>query len=364
MGDLDFLKSFYSSTHNRETLLRGLDSLNSVYQSCRAIPFSCDIPPKEYFVRVHVANKFIKLIYDFEGVQLFNMKISLNEKGEKKEHEGLFFILEHLDYEKVYVAITLEDSVFFQRGIISFIQSLYPIASFTFITHTLLKKLIENFKAINKFKKIKITRASLRIRFEEEGTKEKIMPMVGWPNMDIEDAFKWVYENNGWFQSLQLEVLDDLSTYAYISITRQGYLQTKRFFLKSFNSFINPICQIIQQNISLFSNRSRRENPNLNVKPLAIDFGSDQFIEVEENKKFIQIMKSLKASSVSVLHGNPYIHLSIIDYFDGSGFDLWVTDPRKVIIVPQMKGSMPAIKRIINHIFDTYAEGNIVDYQQ
>jgi hypothetical protein len=58
------------------------------------------------------------------------------------------------------------------------------------------------------------------------------------------------------------------------------------------------------------------------------------------------------------------VHLSVIDYFDGSTFDLWVFDANQLIIVPQMKGSIPAIKRLVNHIFDTYAEGAIKDYQE
>ena len=57
------------------------------------------------------------------------------------------------------------------------------------------------------------------------------------------------------------------------------------------------------------------------------------------------------------------IQLSVFDYFDGSAFDIWVLSPDKIIIVPQAKGSMPAIKRLINHIFDFYIEGDIKDYK-
>jgi len=38
--------------------------------------------------------------------------------------------------------------------------------------------------------------------------------------------------------------------------------------------------------------------------------------------------------------------------------------PKIIAIVPQMKGSVAAIERLVNHIFDSYAEGKIVDYSE
>jgi len=73
-------------------------------------------------------------------------------------------------------------------------------------------------------------------------------------------------------------------------------------------------------------------------------------------------MRKLPSSSVSILHGNPYVHLSILDYKDGSVFDIWVLSPDVITIVPQMKGTVAAIKRVINYIFDSYAEGQIREY--
>jgi len=362
MAEIDFIAAFYNEKQGRETLIQRLDSLNSYYLPCRAIPFSSERKPREYFVKSLSSNKIVKLIYDHNGIQLYEMSFSIFLKKELVKVKGKFFIYEHPEYENVYVAITIENNDFFTKGILSLIQNLYPTTSFTFITHDCLKSLIDEFKIINHLNHIKLTRASLRIRFEEKGKNEKIMPMIGWPNMDINDAFDWVYQNNGWFQNIQLEIIDDLQVFANISITRQGAIQTRRFFLKSFHSFVEPVCKIIHNNIAMFSKRSRRELPNQIVRPLSIDFGSGQFENVEENKKFIQCMKLLKSSSISVIHGNPYVHLSIIDYYDGSTFDLWITDSQKVYIVPQMKGTMNAIKRIINHIFDTYAEGTIKDY--
>jgi hypothetical protein len=53
-----------------------------------------------------------------------------------------------------------------------------------------------------------------------------------------------------------------------------------------------------------------------------------------------------------------------LDYYDGSSFDVWVVSNNRIVVVPQFRGSLQAIKRLVNHIFDTYAEGQIEDYTE
>jgi hypothetical protein len=72
-------------------------------------------------------------------------------------------------------------------------------------------------------------------------------------------------------------------------------------------------------------------------------------------------MKKMKASDVSIIHSNPYVNLSIIDYYDGSIYDIWILRSDIITIVPQMKSSHQALKRLVNHIFDTYAEGDLLE---
>jgi len=126
---------------------------------------------------------------------------------------------------------------------------------------------------------------------------------------------------------------------------------------------ISPICEIVHQNHQLFRNRSRRDSVSLEVRPLAINFGRDQLIDEEERAKLVEAMRLLSKASISVVHSNPYLELSVIDYYDGSTFDLWVLNPRELIIVPQLKGTVSAIRRLVSHVFDNYAEGYIEDFR-
>ena len=362
--EFDYITPFYNQRHNRDSLIKSIDSLlaSESVMSVRAIPFSCNKPPDTWFPKISTSSRNVSLIRTNEGVQLFELSYSFKDGKERIKESGYFFVYEHPEYEKVYVALTIESSTFFHRALLPFVKSLYPQGMMTFITHKKLRRLLEEFQIMNQFKDLIITRASYRLRFEEEGKHKKIVPMVSWPDMELREAFDWVYQNNGWFESLQFEAINNSAVSAEVSFTRDGIVRTNRLFSKIFLAFVLPVCKTIHDNIEIFGHRSRLERNDLSAKPLTIDFGMAQFADASENAKFIQAMKCLRTASTSVLHGNPYIHMVIIDYFDGSTFDLWVLNPNQMVIVPQMKCSIPAIKRLINHMFDTYAEGEIKDY--
>ena len=360
LSKINFITPFYSQSHDHKSLINGLDSIsNSEKIFISAIPFYSSKPPIEFFQRVRGNSRNISLIKANEDVQLYELKYSYRKGPEKKEESGRVFVYENPEYKKVYVSFTIESNKFFREALLPLIQNNHPRLIMTFIKHKKLMKLLKSFQIDNDFTDIIINRASYRLRFEDK----KIVPGINWPNMNLKDAFDWVYQNNGWFNSIHFKVLEYSTFSTDVYFTRNGIVRTNHYFLKVFKSFIIPICKIIYENIEIFGNRSRRYN-NYYAKPLAIDFGIEQFTDKSENDKFIQAMKKYKKSSISVLHGNPYIHMSVIDYLDGSTFDIWVVNSSQLVIVPQMKGSIPAIKRLINHIFDTYAEGGIKDYKE
>jgi len=65
----------------------------------------------------------------------------------------------------------------------------------------------------------------------------------------------------------------------------------------------------------------------------------------------------------TILHANPYVHLSVVDNLDYSSADVWVVAQNQILIVPQLKASAAGLKRIVNHIFEHFREGKLSEYQ-
>jgi len=224
--------------------------------------------------------------------------------------------------------------------------------------------LLREFKDNRGFTDLKVVRAAHRSRFPgQKPTRETIISSVIWSNLGLDGAFDYVHELNGWFKSLTFEALRNSRVYAEITVTRSGIAKTDGEFIGVFDDLISPICEILHDSHELFRNRSRRDSVSLEVRPLTINFGRDQLADEEERAKLVEAMRLLDKASMSVVHSNPYLQLSVIDYFDGSTFDLWVLNPRELIIVPQLKGTVSSIRRLVSHVFDNYAEGYIEDFQ-
>ena len=367
MAAMDFLTPFYDRRHTRDTLVADLDGVLTTHASTvRALPFYSSAHPALWLDTAGTSRFSISPIHPSEGVSLFACRLlTKDSEGRERSHDGRFFIWDHPEYPKIHVLLTLEASFVFDR-LHRLIERWFPRAVTTFITHRHLRRLLDSFRDEHQLSALVIKRASFRVRFEEHDPSRprRVLPVVSWPDLELHEAFDWVYQQNGWFQSLQFDARRHQNTLATISFTRQGITRTTGLFPQVFAGFVEPVCKTIDENVRVFGQRSRRDRRDLSVRPLVIEFETDQIAESDERHRFVQAMKRLRAASVSVLHGNPYVHLSVLDYYDGSVFDIWVLSGNNITIVPQMKGTVAAIKRVIHHIFDSYAEGRMKEYAE
>lgn len=361
MGSFDFVEKFYEQDHSRENFIEAIDALLSEKNlSVSAIPFYSHLSPDEYFPTKQKTRE-ISLEKQYDGYSFFNLTYSYKLNKEVQKASGKFFVYNHPEYPKVCVALTIEPSRFLQKALLPYLKSMYPKVVTTFITNKRLRKLMTTFREEQQFNELVVTQANHRFRIMRGQKQEKTVPVVSWPGIELDEAFEWVLENNGWFNSIKFQAQRHFRSYAEILFTRQGIIRTNQLFSIVFKALVLPVCKTIYENVEIFGHRSRKETSDLSVRPLAIDFELDQFGPPPENVHFIDAMKTFPVSSISVVHGNPYIQLSVIDYYDGSAFDIWVLNSNQLIIVPQFKGTVASIKRIINHIFDTFAEGKIRD---
>lgn len=355
--NFNYIEAFYSENHTEETLMKGFDSLLGSYHDLYIRMFPVYIEPA-YWAKMKEGNKSFKLLKEHKNIYLFEFSFNTTIYSEKKRITGKFYAIKSTQYNNVYVISSIENSIFVSKGILPHFKKTYPFTSLTFITHKKLKNMLVEFREKNGLRNLTIVRTTTYSRINK-----KIMPSVNWPVFSLEEAFEWVSEQNGWFQNILFNFSKAQGQIRETSISRNGVIKTNGYANTVYEYMIIPISKTVFENITFFSKRSRRDNPNHDIKPLCINFGYDKFNNTEENQNFISSMRPMKATSLSVIHGNPYVHLSLFDYYDGSSFDIWVLSVDRIIIVPQLKASFQSIKRLLNHIFDNYGEGHIQDYE-
>jgi antitoxin component of MazEF toxin-antitoxin module len=83
------------------------------------------------------------------------------------------------------------------------------------------------------------------------------------------------------------------------------------------------------------------------------------FSDKRQNRRLISVLRGLADSALSVTHPNPYLHASLVDYSDGSSYDVWVTNNTSVLIVPKRRASAASLERVCNHICEEFEEGHV-----
>ncbi|MBI4287120.1 MAG: hypothetical protein HY671_01675 [Chloroflexi bacterium] len=362
MNRMDFTYLFYDQVRGRDSLFAGLDALQGTEpHKLTMVPYGSDCAPSECF-KSDARNRSFELVRDSGEVWLFKLLFKpAKGSGNEDALEGSFFVSAHPTLSKVFLVTTIEPVDFVRRALMPFIRRKRAQIYLTFVKHDDLRRLLQEFRRNNAYTDLRVVRASSVSRFGAE-KGEAMIPSVSWPGLGLEQAFLYAEEQNGWFRSLTFEALKDSRVLGETTVYRNGVTKTDGGFSGVYRGLISPICELVGSNLELFAKRGRRENPHLAVRPLTIEFPKEQFSKVEENARFISAVRKLDNASISVIHGNPYIALSVVDYTDGSTFDLWVLNPREVVIVPQLKSTVLGIKRLISCVFDNYAEGLIREF--
>lgn len=113
----------------------------------------------------------------------------------------------------------------------------------------------------------------------------------------------------------------------------------------------------------MYSNRSREDNGG-DVSPLIIKLESGRLDDHEQNRKFVEAVQGMKHTSYGIYHEGSYVNMSLVDHMDGSTFEIWVVSPDVITIVPQLRATQASLFRLIDHIFERFQEGDVLEYEE
>ena len=99
------------------------------------------------------------------------------------------------------------------------------------------------------------------------------------------------------------------------------------------------------------------------VEPTVVRFGRKIFGDKGRNRRRVNTIAGMPDSSISEYHVGRHIHLSLVDYMDGSSYDIWAVTSDRLVIMPQIRASGASLKRLVNHIFEHMGEGRVEKYE-
>ena len=318
-------------------------------------------PLHDLFNERALRSNIIGKIHESNDIQIFNLSREFGR--EKKRHIEESFAVQKSPFDYVYYIISLTTNEYWRSGILWYLSKLIPHVNFLFLKQKEMKELLQNLIKSEENAELRLTKIISKGRVPLKGARIVFDSHIDWTDFRLKEAFYQAEEQNRWFKSIDFDLLeaDEIKKFYLMKgrLSKFGFVMCNSEFQLVKENIINKMGEIGAEKIKILLNRSRKLIPDHKVKPLFIDYDIEVFNKLEVNKLFIERMKKFKDSSCSVIHGNPYIQLSLSDHYDGSSYDLWVLSPKRILIMPQIKASEGSLSRLIQHIFEEFREGSV-----
>ncbi len=284
-------------------------------------------------------------------------------KSRREVVEGDFLVLPNVR-GNMNLIVFVEPVRFWHDGLCPLLDSIYPKFVKPFFTQAEMHEFVRNVHKAITTHRIQILRTSSRERLKGGDARKKYASQVNWTDSDYDTVFREAATTNRWFRSVFFELVFEkdgrlLSDNTFVAISKYGYLSCTARFNLLYHAVIEPMMKYGEDRLKFLEGRNRNSATNFTPKPVTITYNSEVFSNVKQIGKLLEALKRFKHGSCSVLHGNPYLHVSMLDHYDYSAADVWVLNKNEILLVPQMRTSESSLKRIVSHIFENFREGEL-----
>jgi hypothetical protein len=181
-----------------------------------------------------------------------------------------------------------------------------------------------------------------------------------WTDEDYTTVFDKLVQDRAWLSSLKLELRGPER--AVGKIWRDGSFACRAGFSLFARSVLPSLRIAVVGSRDFFQQRDRTTSPTGRPRPVRIEYSNPVFSDKRQNHRLLRVLGKLRDSGLSVFHPNPYVRASVVDYQDGSSYDIWVTTDTGILIIPKRRASAASMERLCDHICDEFEEGNVKEF--
>ena len=195
---------------------------------------------------------------------------------------------------------------------------------------------------------------------------KRLETTISYETESLDELYKKAKEDDAHVQSFAFTLLNKSTGKIVLNagLNREGRISYyDGSFTLFWQAFVERAARIVKTKKDLLNNRARSEQTG-EIKPIRIDFGEPVFSRQSAVKSFLSALGKIRHGEFTIFHRNPYLHVSFLDFFDASEFDVFVDSSNSLVIVPQYQTSLPSLFRFCQKIFENFQEGAISDDAQ
>lgn len=332
---------------------------------------------------VYSPNQLDSVLRDFAARPQRSIRLIIGDTGEvypvtyyslvrqfgrkRKQEVSGSFVTVKTHRPDVWLVVAVNTSSFWRFALAKLVDALYPYAVRPFFTQPELQEFVHGIQRQVPQDGVRIMRISTRERLRSAKSRKRYESSLRWTDADPDTTFREAAAENVWFRSVAIEIRTETPNRlngVQATISKQGFFSSTGGTGLFHSTVLIPMVDLAHERLRFLSKRDRRATPASEPRPLKIRYGTDVFANREQILRFVEVMRRFKHGTCSVLHGNPYVHVSLVDNIDFSSADVWVLNRDDVLIVPQVRTSEAALRRIVSHIFENFREGKLGEYKE
>ena len=317
--------------------------------------FTSKTHPKEIF-RTEKKSLFDSEIEKYEDFYAIFLKRKIRRKniesGERTVEGG--FLLFESNIENIWISISTEKPDFLKSALLPFLKEKEPKVSRIYLSSLELR---EFFYDIERELEVEIF-VKKAILYSHNPYSHKEQGIINFEKRYFEELFDEVEKKDLYVDKIEFMIKKDTTAYhGFVSRDSVMYFyEGKIGYL--LNILIPKLEKKAKYKLDTFDNKKLEYGKPYN-QTISIVYDRDIFSTPEDNFLFINAISKIHKGAITVYHKNPYLHLSLLDYIDGSIFDILVTERNKIDIVPSYEYTLNSLMRISEHISKEFHEGEI-----
>jgi hypothetical protein len=310
-------------------------------------------------------NSSVRVLWSSRVAQYIHVQVTRRRRAEKRTISGTILVLP-TDYDRVYIIFTLGSSEFVKEVLVPLLDQCNPRLFLPYVTSKSLEKVVLTASKHEDILDFEVSDVGARSRIENKKSR-RIRSERIWTEEPVENVLSILRDRGQWLQSLSFHCKiknGDDAIFCTGNMSRRCIFRVQGDFQWFKKRIIDPTISEAVQTMKFYLNRARQETPNNEPRPIVIEYAEAIFRDKSQNRRLVHSLNRLSKANVSVIHANPYFHASVVDFTDGSSYEVWVLSENRIIVTPQFRATVSSIGRVCDHILSSFEEGDVKDFQE
>ncbi|MBX0324772.1 hypothetical protein EGH21_17235 [Halomicroarcula sp. F13] len=322
---------------------------NNTYSKARCKTVFCHKPPHEVLPRItdRQESAIVEVTEeeDFYSVSVSRTIERSDIDGGERQVEGTFALYQH-GGSQIWTALTGYDPDFFKRGFKWVFKRSEPHISNLYADSEELRDIL---KRVERELSVDITVDKTVVYSRDEG-------QISFQTRPYKQVFTDNKLTNGYVDKLNFTATRNGELFFDGFISREGVTKLNAGEPDLFYKYlVGSLVNVVSDKLEVLVDTSREEGGQ--ITEIEVEFDEDVLRSPADNRELIDALDDLTKTTMAVFHDNPYAHLSLVDFVDGSNHDIYVTGSNTVSIVPGYKGSVNSLIRVADQLSKEFQEG-------